>query len=307
MKRQIYPNTAAAIAWWAANPNALKADCFSVKLPTSSEPLYVTEGMFDITVPASMSPTGTAITFRATEYGLWSRGKITSEATFQCRSNAMTLTMVPKDSAYLREAFNHIFDGAEVWVWTAYMPSGQYGSVQVFETKFQGRIIKTPQIDRLKCQFECADPLFLLNQKVPSRLVQSNCFKSFADVNCTLMASNYTVNFTAAATSTQTTLSPASPFTQPDGYFVQGIVTCLTGENAGLIQTVKAHADGSLRVMVPWLYPIATGDAFSVLKGCDKTPTACAGMKWANGTAEPKNWQLRFGGMPFVPPPTNSL
>lgn len=314
MKRQIYPSTASAVAWWAANPNALKADCFAISLPTG-QTLYATEGQWDLTVPAALSPSGTAMTFHAYQHGKWSRGKITSEASFRCQSSTMALTLTPKAGAtypglnisVLNAAFNHLFDGAQVWVWTAYMPFGKYGTVQVVETKFQGRITKTPQIGRIQCQFEVADPFFLLNQKVPSRLFQSNCYKSFADANCGLSAGNYTVNLTAKTGSTQITLTPTSAFSQADGYFTQGVVTCLTGANAGLSQTVKAHANGVITLMVPWLLPVAAGDTFAAIKGCDQTPTSCAGMKWVNGTTEPGDWRVRFGGTPYVPPPSTSI
>ncbi len=73
MKRLIYPSTASAVAWWEANPNALKADCFAITLPTG-QTIYSTEGQWDITIPASLSPSGTAQTFYATQYGLWYRG-----------------------------------------------------------------------------------------------------------------------------------------------------------------------------------------------------------------------------------------
>jgi uncharacterized phage protein (TIGR02218 family) len=314
MKRQIYPNTAAAISWWAANPDAIKADCFTVALPTG-QTLYATDGQWDLTIPAGLSPTGAGLTFYAYQYGAWSRGAITSEAGFRCQSNSMRLTLVPKLGAtypglgvsLLSAVFNHLFDGAQVWAYTAWMPLGQYGHVQVVETKFQGRIAKTPQLDRLQVQFDVADPFFLLNQKVPSRLIQSNCFKSFADSNCGLNPANYTVTFTAKAGSTQTQLTPVTALTQPDGYFTQGVVRCLTGQNAGLSQTVKFYVGGVIAVTVPWFLPVAPGDAFSVIKGCDQTPATCAGTKYANGTAEPGDWRMRFGGMPYVPPPASGL
>ena len=314
MKRQIYPSTASAVAWWAANPNALKADCFAIALPTG-QTLYATEGQFDLTIPAALSPVGAPMTFHAYQYGAWNRGKITSEASFRCQSNSMPLTLLPKMGAMypglalsvLNAAFNHLFDGAVVWVWCAYMPFGQYGTVQVVETKFQGRIVRSPGIGRVKCEFEVADPFFLLNQKAPSRLFQSNCYKSFADANCGLNPANYTVTFTAKTGSTQTTLTPTNAFSQADGYFTQGVVTCLSGANVGLSQTVKSHVGGVITLMVPWLLPIAAGDTFSAIKGCDQTPTTCAGMKWANGEAEPGNWQIRFGGTPYCPPPTTGV
>jgi uncharacterized phage protein (TIGR02218 family) len=313
MKRLIYPSTASAIAWWATNPNALKADCFAISLPTG-QTIYATSGQWDLTIPESLSPTGTAMTFSAYQYGSWTRGKITSEAGFRCSSNNMTLSVAPKTGATYpglslsiqNAAFNHLFDGAQVWVWTVYMPFGEYGTIQIVETKFQGRIIKSPQIGRVLCSFEVGDPFFLLNQKVPSRLLQSNCYKSFADSNCGLSAANYTVSFTGHVVS-QTTLQPTTAFTQPNGYFTQGVVTCMSGQNSGLSQTIKSHVSGVLTTMVPWIMPVAVGDTFSVIKGCDQTPTTCAGMKRANGVAEPANWQLRFGGTPYMPPPSASL
>jgi len=310
MKRQIYPSTDAAVAWWEANPNAIKADCFTIELPNGVI-LYVTEGQWDVTIPAGLSPTGGSLTFRSSQWGMWSRGKITSEASFRCQSNTMALTLQNKPGlmypglslTMLNAAFNHLFDGAQVWVYTAYMPMGQYGNVQVVETKFQGRVLKAAP-GRVVCKFDVGDPFFILNQKVPSRLMQSNCYKSFADANCGLNPANYTIEFTAGAATT-TTITPSVAFTQPDGYFTQGVIKCLTGANAGLVMTVKSHKSGVLTVMVPWLLPVSPGDTFSVIKGCDLTPTTCAGMTHTDGTAEPDNWQTRFGGTPYVPPPTS--
>ena len=314
MKRLLRPSPASARGWWGSNPNALKADCFTISLP-NGQTIYATEAQWDITVPGTMAPGGAPVTFRAMQYGLWSRGKITSDAGFKCQANNMTLSVIPKiGSTYpglnismLNAAVNHLFDGAHVLVWTAYMPSGGFGNVQVLETKWQGWILRSPLIGRTVCQFDCGDPFFLLNQKVPSRLMQSNCYKSFADANCGLDATKYTVNFTAAAGSNQYTLTPASAFSQAAGYFTQGIVTCLTGANAGLSQTVKAHAAGSLSVTAPWLLPVTAGDTFAVIKGCDQTPTTCAGMTQANGTLEPKDFRTRFGGTPYVPAPSTSI
>jgi hypothetical protein len=207
----------------------------------------------------------------------------------------------------LNAAFNHLFDGATVWVYAAYMPLGQYGGVQVFETKFQGTITTRPVLDMNLLQFDCADPFFLLNLKVPSRLLQSNCPWSFADGNCGLSAANFTVDFTAATGSTQYVLSPVAAFPQAAGYFAQGVVTCLTGANAGLSQTVKLNASGTLSMTVPWLLPVAAGDTFAVIKGCDKTLTTCAGTLRANGTAETNNFKTRFGGTPFTPAPSSAM
>lgn len=296
----------------AANPNVLRADCFAITLPTG-QVLYATDGQFDITFKTSTPGwSGAQTTFRASQYGLWKRGRITSEAGFKCASNSMDLTCVPQmgtnypglSIGILAAALNHLFDAATVWIYTAYMPFGSYGDVSNgIETKWQGTITKIPTLSRNLVQFECADPMYLLNMKVPSRLIDSNCGWAFADSNCGLDPANYTVDFTAG-TVTQTTLQPTSAFSQADGYFAQGVVTCLTGLNAGLSQTVKTHKSGVLTLVVPWILPVAPGDTFAVIKGCDKTPSTCAGTLRANGTAETADFRVRYGGQPYTPPAT---
>jgi hypothetical protein len=305
---------ASLIAFLQANPNCYRADLFAINLPNGDN-LFVTSGQWDISVPAGTPGwTGALGFFRATQYGLWSRGAITSEAGTSCTANTMALTCVPNGATYpgtplgiQNAALNHLFDGATVTVYTVYMPIGQYGNVSAgVETKFIGTVTKIPGLSRLKVDFECADPMFLLNMKVPSRLYQSNCGWSFADANCTLDATKYTVSFAVGNGVTQRTL-PSGTLTQPNGYFTQGVVKCVTGANAGLSQTVKAFAGSVITVTVPWLLPVAPGDTFSVIKGCDKTPSTCAATTRADGTAEPADYRVRFGGTPLVPAPSSSL
>jgi uncharacterized phage protein (TIGR02218 family) len=320
MKR-LMPSSLISFLQTTSHLNVLKADLFAITLPTGTT-IYATEGQWDITLTPYNPSTGTGTpgwegsttTFKATQYGRWSRGAITSEAGFDCKANTMELTCVPQPgTAYpgmtvglLNAALNGLFDAATVTVYTAYMPLGSYGNVSAgIETKFSGTITKLSDINRTRVVFECADPLYLLNMKVPTRLFKAGCPWSFADSNCTLNAANYTVAFTAKTGSTQSVLTPVTAFTQAAGYFTQGVVTCTAGANAGLSQTVKLHSSGNLTLMVPWLLPVTAGDTFSVIKGCDKTQTACAATKTASGTAT--NNLINYGGTDYVPPPTNAI
>lgn len=314
MKR-LLPST--LLTFIQSTPNLVKADCFVITLPTG-QLLCVTEGQWDITfLGAGGTPgwTGAQTTFSAAKYGRWSRGRIVSEAGTQCASNTMTLSCVPQPTTQypglpigiLSGALNHLFDAATVAVYTAYFALGAYGvTSHGVEPKWYGTVTKIPKLNRPLVQFECADPLFLLNLKVPARLMQSNCPWGFCDTNCGLSAANYTVDFTASTTS-QSVMTPTMAFTQPAGYFAQGVVKCLAGHNAGLSQTVKIHASGVLTMMVPWLLPVVIGDTFSVIKGCDKTPGTCATTNQANGTPEPNNFQTRFGGTPYAPVPSTAV
>jgi hypothetical protein len=312
MKR-IMPSS--LITFLQNTPNITRQDLFVITLPTG-ETMCATDGQWDITLLGSTPGwTGGQTTFFSKQFGVWTRGKITTEATVKCDSNTMDLFCVPQPNTVypglsvgiLSAALNHLFDAATVWVYTVYMPIGNYGNVSAgVETKFQGSITKVPELSRNKVQFECADPFFLLNMKVPSRLIQTNCPWSFCDSNCTLSAANYTVNFEAAGGSTQSILVPSSAFTQAAGYFAQGVVKCLSGQNAGLSQTVKASS-GTITMMVSWPMPVRAGDTFSAIKGCDKTLNTCAGTLRTNGTPESADFKVRFGGTPFVPAPTSSI
>ena len=296
------------ITWLQSNPNCVRADLFTIALP-NGQAIHATSGQFDITVPSGTAGwTGATTTFHANQYGVWERGAITSTAGFDLSANTMTLTCIPQPSTpypgltvgLLSAALNSLFDAAVVTVQTVYMPFGDYGDVSSgVERKFVGQITTIDDISRNKVMFTCADYLYLLNLKVPSRLIQSNCPWSFADVNCGLTASSYTETFTADTGTTKWSLKPASAFTAASGYYTQGVVKCLTGTNAGLSQCVKSHdTTGKLQLMYPWLLTPAVGDTFSVIAGCDKSVSTC-GQKFSN--------TIHFGGQPFVPVPTAAV
>lgn len=293
--------------------NVIKADLFAITLP-NGQVLLATDGQWDITVPAGTPGwvPGTT-TFKAVQYGRWERGAITSEAGTQLNAGTMSLTCIPQVTTQypglpigiVSAALNRLFDGCEVYVYTVYMPLNGYGDVSAgVETKWRGTITRIPSTGRNRIEFECADPFYLLNTKVPTRVMQANCPWQFCDDNCTLVKADYTVNFTAVAGSNQSILFPTVAFPQPTGYFDQGVVTCLTGNNAGLSQSVKIH-NGGITPTVPWLLPIQAGDTFKILKGCDKTLGTCKSvLKAAGGTV---NNSGHFGGTPFIPPPSVAI
>ena len=227
----------------------------------------------------------------------------------------MSLTCVPQPTTtypnitlgILNAAMQGLFDAANVTVYTAYMPIGKYGNVSNgLETKFVGTITKISDINRVKVEFDCADPFYLLDMKVPTRLFQADCPWGFCDSNCGLTAASYTVSFTAKTGSSQYLLTPSTAFTQASGYFSQGVVTCTSGANSGLSQTVKLHdSSGNLELGYPFLCPVNAGDTFSVIKGCDKTMSTCATTKTAAGVVT-NNLQY-FGGTPYTPPPSTAV
>jgi hypothetical protein len=293
--------------FWGNNANAIQADLFSIAL-SNGVTFYVTDAQFDITVLASTPGwAGAQTTFRASATGLWFRGEITSEAGTECRSNTMDLTFYGNGIAFpgsdlsiYAAARNQLFDAATVRVFTAYMPVGRFGDVTAgIETKAIFEITKAEPM-RGKIEFQTADPLYLTNLKVPSRLMQSNCPWGFCDSNCGLTASDYTTTYTEGG----------AALTQPDGYYEQGVITALTGANAGFSLTVKSYVAGVITTVGGWLLPVIAGDTFSVIKGCDKTITTCRTTTKISGAVVDNTQGGGNGGngsTPFIPPASVSI
>lgn len=80
-------------------------------------------------------------------------------------------------------------------------------------------------------------------------------------------------------------------------HFTGGAVTFTDGDNAGLSMEVKEHRlnaaiGGVFTLALPLPYPIAAGDAYSLVAGCDKTLATCAG-RFGNA--------VNFRGEPHIP------
>lgn len=304
------------IDYLSANANNFVADLFQISLP-NGQTINATSGQWSITVPSGtngwVTGGGSSLpttTFSAIDFGIWSRGAITSEAGFNLNTNTMDLTCQPSsintlypglNMPILQAALNGLFDFALVNVWTVYMPLGSYGDVSNgVETKFTGQIAETTEINSTHVTFSVGDPFYLLNLKIPTRTFKPDCAWNFGDGNCNPPGgiTAFTQAFTAASGSTVWSLTPATSFSQAAGYFTQGIVTCISGANAGLSQTVKLHASGVLTMMNPWLIAPNVGDTFSVVAGCDRTPTMCQN-KFNN--------LINFGGTTFVPPASQAV
>ncbi|WP_168217384.1 DUF2163 domain-containing protein [Paracoccus liaowanqingii] len=78
------------------------------------------------------------------------------------------------------------------------------------------------------------------------------------------------------------------------GWFTAGVLTWITGPNAGRSVEIKswASAGGAFELFIPVAYPISPGDQFTVAPGCDKRFATCK-SRFAN--------VLNFRGEPLVP------
>lgn len=81
-------------------------------------------------------------------------------------------------------------------------------------------------------------------------------------------------------------------------YFAYGMVTFTSGANEGLSMEVREFAGGRFSLFLPMPAPIAVGDGYRAVAGCDKAFGTCVG-RFANA--------LNFRGEPHVPGPDKML
>ncbi len=102
------------------------------------------------------------------------------------------------------------------------------------------------------------------------------------------------------ATVTSVGSDPTSQFTasglaQAADYFDPGVITWVTGNNAGKVIEVDTFgAGGVIQLLLQIYYPIQVGDTFQIRIDCPKTPAACK-------DARRDRWPLYFRGEPLIP------
>jgi uncharacterized phage protein (TIGR02218 family) len=190
------------------------------------------------------------------------------------------------------------FDGAELQLERAFMAT--YGDTSVGTViMFAGRVAEI-DLGRAVATFTINSHLELLNLQLPRNLWQPGCVNSLGDPSCGVNLPSFAVSGAAAAGSSASVITAS--LGQPTSYFDQGKIVFAGGANAGLSRSVKywvAGAPGVIALLAPFPNAPATGDAFSIYPGCDKTlgPNGCA--KFAN--------TARFKGYPFVPTPDTAV
>lgn len=81
-------------------------------------------------------------------------------------------------------------------------------------------------------------------------------------------------------------------YTYQIGYFAYGKVTFASGQNAGFTMDVKAFAPGIVTLAMTMPYPLAVGDAYTIVAGCDRLFGTCKARF---------NNVLNFRGEPYIP------
>jgi uncharacterized phage protein (TIGR02218 family) len=123
------------------------------------------------------------------------------------------------------------------------------------------------------------------------------CRADLGDHRCQVDLAALTVAGTVVSTADRRTITTSNltdPLPGVSGLYNGGVLSWISGANAGLSMEVKSldAASHTLVLFLPMAYAIAPGDAFTVHPGCDKRLATCRDV-FAN--------VLNFRGEPFVP------
>lgn len=157
--------------------------------------------------------------------------------------------------------------------------------------------LRAGTIGRLEYQGERwvaeARGLMLKLQAVRGRVLRPTCDAELGDSRCTVSLGSNTFAGTVTSVQDASYALTASALAQPADDFRFGVVSWLSGNNAGLNVEVKSHATGGvLQLAMPQPGAIQVGDTFNIVRGCGKTRADCKN-KFSN--------LVNFRGFPDVP------
>ena len=196
---------------------------------------------------------------------------------------------------WLTAAWTGQLDGALLILERAVMPSWgdtSPGTVVLFS----GRVSNI-DASRTGLDLKCRSHLELLNIQMPRRLWQPACNHVFGDAMCQFPRASLALTVTAVAGSTPSIVQWSGAF--PAIPFAQGTIIALTGANAGQQRTIGSVQSGpQVTLIMAFLSPVAPGDMFQLLPGCDHTLATCTNVF---------NNAAHHGGFEFIPTPENAV
>ncbi len=287
-----------------------KTDLFSITL-ANGQIIYATSGQAPVEFLSNW--------YYPSKYGAWERGKVPCKVAFTPESVQMELT-VKADSTILypgtstplmKTVTAGLFDKALVKVYTlfwALTESVYAGIARGYLTTFVGEITDLEQTGRSQVKFNVTSMDFILNLNMPRNLIQSSCRWTLFDYGCSLLRSNFAKSESAASGSTATVLV-LSDTSNPTWWnanmtFAQGSLLFTGGQNNGLWASIKSQntATGTfpsqITLAAAMPFPVASGDAFTIYPGCNKSIGACTNQF---------NNLINYGGASFVPNPETAM
>src|ERR1700722_3613331 len=300
------PASAALQSYLAVNDTFVVVDLYTVALP-SGEVLRYSGWTTPLTIPGTAFAAG-SLNYNPTGYTSFALGprfdrsmvttKIGIEPTELDISILAGAGVLVGGSSFADAVRVGQFDGATVELDRLFAPPRPDGSGMPATNLgaivwFYGRVAET-DVGRSKIEMKVKSLLNLLaQQQMPRRLYQAACTHVFGDAMCTFNRASLAATVTAGAGSSQAVIV-AGLSSSPATLFDQGTIVGVAGANAGQTRTIAQLSGGDVYLLKAWLYPVATGDSFQLLPGCDHTVATCQNTF---------NNLIHFGGFPYIPPP----
>jgi hypothetical protein len=186
---------------------------------------------------------------------------------------------------------NNVLDGARAKIEQVFGTSSlilDFGTLHLFEG-----VVAEANPTSTQVELSLVTGLEELTAPLPKTPIQPPCTATVFDSQCSLSKAAYTV--TGAVTGgDETTIT--SGRTEADGWFLDGVITFTSGQNAGLERGVRSYSNtgGTFFFDEPLPVACAVGDTFSVYPGCNKRiadPNGCAKF----------NNRVHFRGFPYLP------
>ncbi|HTW52527.1 MAG TPA: DUF2163 domain-containing protein [Stellaceae bacterium] len=300
------PASAALQSYLAANDTFLLIDLYTFALP-SGVVLRYSGWTTALTIPGTAFAAG-SLNYNPAQYTgfalgpRFDRSMVTTKIGIEPTELDITILAGAGDmvgnASFADAVRTGQFDGATVELDRFFAPPRPDGSGAPITglgaiVWFYGRVAET-DVGRSRIEMKVKSLLNLLaQQQMPRRLYQAACTHVFGDAMCTFNRSGMAVDVTAEAGSSQavivTGLTPS-----PATLFDQGTIVATSGANVGQTRTIAQLSGGSVALLKAWLEPVAVGDAFQLLPGCDHTLATCQNT-FDN--------LVHYGGFPYIPPP----
>jgi uncharacterized phage protein (TIGR02218 family) len=215
-----------------------------------------------------------------------------TETAANANGNAQLVGLIDSDAISEADLLAGVYDQAAVEVWEIDW-SGTTGETPHLESAYRIGDITVRDLD-FEAQVET--PSEQLSQTAALDVTSNQCaWSDITDPRCGVDVPTWTV------TGTVTSVSDAGLFadtgrTEANHSFQWGTITWTSGANDGRQMTVKdsTQTGGLIELMRRMPFPIAVGDTYSMIHGCDKLLSSALGCtKFAN--------IINFGGFDDIP------
>ena len=297
--------SAALQNYLAQNDDFVIVDLYTFALPSGSVLRY-SGWTTALTIPGTAFPAG-SLNYNATGYTSFAlgprfgRSMVTTKVGIEPTELDISVLAGAEDMigafTFAEAVRVGEFDGATIELDRFFAPPGAAGGGLEMSLGaivwFCGRVAET-DVGRTTIAFKVKSLMNLLAvQQMPRRLYQAACTHVFGDAMCTFDRTSLATTQPALAGSTQsqivTSLSPT-----PATLYDEGTIVGVSGTNAGLARTIGRLTGGTVSLLKAWLYPVAVGDTFRLMPGCDHTIATCQNIF---------NNLDHYGGFPYIPPP----